>query len=443
MVHRAVSSSPCRLEDVLVTHELKRRPARKNFAVENRALATLARALAEAPEKLQATLVELVLELCHGDSAGISLLEAGPPAVFRWTAVAGRVAGHLGETVPLRGSPCGIVIERNELVLFRDGARYFPPLRGARPAVHECLLAPFAVDGKPGGTVWAVKHRRDGRFNAEDARLLRSVSGFAGAASRSAQARRRADYARDTTSALYSRLLQVSKLAMIGEIASGVANELSQPLTAIEHYAQACGRRLRREHGELASLSAAMEEISAQAQRASETIEGLRRLVAARPIEASECDLNETVEETLEMIRVDARTRAVRIELRLADRLPRIRIERTQIQHVVLNLLRNSLDALESNPRDRREVVLETQGHRESVELIVSDNGPGLPEDVRARMFSPLYSTKAAGTGLGLPISHSIVRAHGGGLDWQQSVTGGACFRIRFPLSPGTSLARS
>ncbi|HET9108657.1 MAG TPA: ATP-binding protein [Steroidobacteraceae bacterium] len=434
MQHRSTSSASCPLDEVLITDELRSRPARRNFAAENRALSVLANALAEPPEAVLPTLTALALKLCHADSAGISLLDPGPPEVFRCTAVVG-AAQKLHGSIPRHESPCGVVIERNDVLLFRGSERHFPLLRDSNPAIHECLLAPFDRDGRPQGTVWAVKHHPDGRFNAEDARLLKSLSRFASAAYGAAEARARAEHARDTAVALHPRLLQVSKMALIGEIASGVANELSQPLTAIGNYAQACRRLVSRLPADPERLGEALEEIAGQSQRAAETIEGLRRLVAAAGPERPESSLNDAVEEVLEVLRADARSRRVHIEVRLAAQLLPIRIERTQIQHVMLNLVRNALEVLESNPPDRREVVLETQTTAEGVELTISDNGPGLPEEARQRMFDPFFSTKAGGTGLGLPVSHSIVRAHGGRLIHERNAAGGARFRICLPAS--------
>ncbi|HEY6922506.1 MAG TPA: ATP-binding protein [Steroidobacteraceae bacterium] len=427
-------TSCCALEDVLITSELRYRPAPKDFANENRALSTLAKALAESPGSIQSKLVDLVMQLCQADSAGISLLEAGPPEVFRWTAVAGEFAQNLNGTILRSSSPCGVVIERNETLLFRNSALYFPLLRATKPAICESLLAPFDVDGKPGGTVWAVKHHPEAHFNAEDARLLKSISHFAAAVHQSAETRKRAEHAREAMAELHPRLLQVSKMTAIGEIATGVANELSQPLTAIENYAHACKRMVEGSPSDLEDLSEVLDQLIVQARRAAETVWGLRRLVTTQPSEVAESDLNEAVKEVFEMLRFDARVRNVRVELSLAPQLPPVRIERTQIQHVVLNLVRNALEAVAGNPPDSREVVLETRGTADSLELCVSDNGPGLPQDVREFMGQPFFSTKSAGTGLGLSISHSIIRAHGGRLSYERNGAGGALFRIRLPL---------
>lgn len=181
----------CRLEDVLITEELKRRAARKNFAAENRALTALAQELGNAPEAVQNRLTDLVLELCHADSAGISLLESqGGEDVFRWTAAKGAFSENLGGTIPRAASPCGVVIERNETLLFRDSELYFPLLRAAKPAIHESLLAPFYVDGRPAGTggeapsEWALRYGGRPPAHESVAVCVRCLSGSADSGSR-------------------------------------------------------------------------------------------------------------------------------------------------------------------------------------------------------------------------------------------------------------------
>ena len=127
---------------------------------------------------------ELVMELCHADSAGISLLEpGGEHGHFRWHAIVGTLAGYWGGTIPREASPCGVVIARDSVLLFRQAERFFPVLKGMEPRVHETLLAPWHSNGEPVGTLWAIKHTPEGRFDAEDARLLQSLARLAAAAS--------------------------------------------------------------------------------------------------------------------------------------------------------------------------------------------------------------------------------------------------------------------
>jgi PAS domain S-box-containing protein len=132
---------------------------------------------------------ELVMELCQADSAGISLLEpGGEHGRFRWQAIVGTLAGYWGGTIPREASPCGVVIARDSVLLFREAERFFPALDGMEPRIQETLLAPWHSNGEPVGTLWAIKHTPEGRFDAEDARLLQSLARLAAAASQMSDA---------------------------------------------------------------------------------------------------------------------------------------------------------------------------------------------------------------------------------------------------------------
>ncbi|HEX2541815.1 MAG TPA: ATP-binding protein, partial [Caldimonas sp.] len=169
------------LDDVLITGDLAVRPRRApDHEAENRALSALAEQLATDPAGVLQKVAELVLTLCRAGSAGVSILEPGAGrGVFRWHATAGAFAAHLGGTLSRDASPCGVVIDRKEVLLFNHPARFFPELRGVEPRVEEALLAPWRAHGEVIGTVWAVGHTPERRFDAEDARLLQSLAGFA------------------------------------------------------------------------------------------------------------------------------------------------------------------------------------------------------------------------------------------------------------------------
>jgi len=174
--------APC-VDDVFVTAELERRPRRApDHAAENRAMAVLARQLASDPHGVPQKLAELVLELCHAESAGISLLEEldGRP-IFRWHAAAGLFSGHLGGTIDFGNSPCGVVVDRNQTMLMRHGDRCFEAMSGFEPPMIETLLVPWTADGRAVGTVWVISHRHDHEFDLEDARVLRNLADFAAA----------------------------------------------------------------------------------------------------------------------------------------------------------------------------------------------------------------------------------------------------------------------
>ena len=172
------------LDDVLITAELARRPRRSpNYAAENRALADLAEAMADSPQTILQKLVEMALDLCRADSAGISILEPGEAAgVFRWHAIAGPFASNIGGEMPREASPCGVVLDRNASVLFSYPERYFDYGMAIDPPIVETLLVPFHTKGKPVGSLWVIAHTPSRQFDAEDQRLLTSLSRFAAVA---------------------------------------------------------------------------------------------------------------------------------------------------------------------------------------------------------------------------------------------------------------------
>jgi CheY-like chemotaxis protein/anti-sigma regulatory factor (Ser/Thr protein kinase) len=236
------------------------------------------------------------------------------------------------------------------------------------------------------------------------------------------------------------RMLQVSRFATLGEMATGVAHELNQPLTAIANYAQACDRLLSRPQPDLDDLRTALREIAAQAVRAGEILRRLRGLAQSQPIRRERADLNATIEAIREIIVADGRVHRGRVRFALATGLPAVSIDTAQIQHVILNLVRNGLEAPAVAGVAVRELLLRTRlTSGGDVEIAVLDNGPGLAPRVVERMFDPFFSTKPEGTGLGLAISHTVVRAHGGALAYHPNIPRGASFSIRLPAEALTA----
>jgi C4-dicarboxylate-specific signal transduction histidine kinase len=238
--------------------------------------------------------------------------------------------------------------------------------------------------------------------------------------------------------ALLQRLTHVSRLATMGEMAAGIAHELNQPLTAIASYAQACDWLLARGSTDTAEIRDALQQITAQGLRAGEIIRRLRNLVRTPDTLRVETDVNELIEELKGLALTDARAHNVRLTLELAPALAPIIANRVEIQQVVLNLVRNAIEALEGVPPERRDIVLRTEpGAESNVELAVIDSGPGVDAGIVDRLFSPFVTTKPAGAGLGLAISRSIVEAHKGTLRYRPADAGGACFVLRLPHAQG------
>lgn len=180
----STSCSPVPFEEVLITDELAARSSRvPDFHVENEALLTLVKVMADSPGSILRKLVDQALAICRADSAGISLEEEheGRP-IFRWRAVAGELAPFLGGTMPRNFSPCGVAVDRRQMEVMRDPERAYPYIASLNMPVREVLLVPFFKQGRPVGTLWIVSHHRSPAFDAEDARLAGSLAQFASGA---------------------------------------------------------------------------------------------------------------------------------------------------------------------------------------------------------------------------------------------------------------------
>ncbi len=238
-----------------------------------------------------------------------------------------------------------------------------------------------------------------------------------------------------------SSLLAVSRMATMGEMASGIAHEINQPLTAISNYARACARFAAQQPPALDDLQDCMNEIANETQRAADIIRDLRDLVRARPEDRALKDIGDIVRQTRQLILADARAHGTTVHFDLASVLPPVAVEAVQIQQLLLNLVRNALEALEVSDHGRREIRITTGATPDGdVELCVVDNGPGVDPQVQHDMFEPFVSTKPFGTGLGLAISRTIAQNHGGQLLLRPGVAGGTCFTLRLTphaLVPG------
>lgn len=170
------------VEDVLITAELERRPSRPpDHEAEGKALAALAETLAQRPQDVLQSLTNLMVELGLGDSAGISILEGeGAERIFRWPALSGQWSRFRGGTMPFSAGPCGVVVTRDQVLLFEHPERVFPEAN-VDPLIKESLLMPFHVNGKAVGTVWANTHSDLRKFDREDVRLLTGLARFAAA----------------------------------------------------------------------------------------------------------------------------------------------------------------------------------------------------------------------------------------------------------------------
>jgi C4-dicarboxylate-specific signal transduction histidine kinase len=214
-----------------------------------------------------------------------------------------------------------------------------------------------------------------------------------------------------------AELLHVSRVATMGELASALAHELNQPLTAILSNTQATRRLLASGRGRPAELDEALGDIVDGADRAREIIQRLRALMRRGDVTLEPLDVNETLRSVEAFARADARESETDLVMNFAPDLPVVRGDRIQIQQVLLNLVHNGTEAMAAAGGDRRALVVRTSLYDpETVMVAVQDTGPPLDDNVVSRMFEPFFTTKSAGMGMGLPICRTIIEAHGGRL---------------------------
>ncbi len=230
------------------------------------------------------------------------------------------------------------------------------------------------------------------------------------------------------------RLAQLSRLHTLGEMAAGIAHEVNQPLTAIANYSRAGRRMLETGSAGAGGLESVLDKVGAQALRAGEVIRGLRAFVRHRQSRSETVDLNEIVRGAVALSLADARFVRIGIETRLAAGAGDVTVDPVQIQQVILNLIRNAIDALQPGCEDP--VVVRTRGNGDGfVEVAVEDRGVGIPETDAPRMFAPFFTSKESGLGMGLAISRSIVTSHGGRIWWTPGSEGGTTFHFTLPAA--------
>jgi len=234
---------------------------------------------------------------------------------------------------------------------------------------------------------------------------------------------------------LHSELLHMSRFSAMGEMASALAHELNQPLSAIANYIKGSQRLIERHPAqEVPRVREALQKAAEQALRAGEIIRRLRDFVSRGDTEMKEESLTKLIEEASALALVGAKQHGVRVRFELDAHADRIYADKIQIQQVMVNLLRNAVEAMSEAGSPRRELTLRSRPiGEEMVETSVADTGPGISTQIATQLFQPFVTTKRQGMGVGLSISRTIIEAHGGEL-WVEPNPGGGsifCFTLR------------
>lgn len=246
--------------------------------------------------------------------------------------------------------------------------------------------------------------------------------------------RTRAERERERLRQAQADLERLNRVTTMGELAASLAHEIRQPIAAALTNARTCLRWLEREPPELAEARAAASRSADDTTRAAEIITRVRSLFQKAPPRRDLTDLNAVVGEMVSVLRGEAQRHGVAIRAELAGDLPPVVADRVQLQQVLMNLMVNGIDAMKGAGAPKA-LTVRTRPAEDGCQVTVSDTGPGLPPELAERVFDAFFTTKPDGTGMGLPISRSIVESHGGRL-WAEDAAGpGAAFHFTLPAA--------
>jgi C4-dicarboxylate-specific signal transduction histidine kinase len=229
------------------------------------------------------------------------------------------------------------------------------------------------------------------------------------------------------------QLTRMARVASLGELATSIAHEVNQPLSAIVSNARAASRMMDAPSPDLKEIHAALEDIATGGNMAAEVIKRVRSLVTMKHVPTQPVDLNRLVQEVVELVTPDMTGRRVAIQLDLADNLPLAMGDAVELQQVLLNLLINGAQAMRDTEPESRLLVVRTDADDGQLVVSVKDHGVGLDADVERHMFEPFFTTKPGGIGMGLSINRTIIEFHGGRLWATNNTDRGATFQFTIP----------
>jgi phosphoglycerate-specific signal transduction histidine kinase len=224
-------------------------------------------------------------------------------------------------------------------------------------------------------------------------------------------------------------LAHAARLKTMGEMASGLAHEINQPLTAIHSYAKSCLRLLKGDADKQAQVPFILEHVGKQAQRAASIVQHLRDFVSKNASHRQATELNHVVQLAVRMMHSEFKKHDISLEIETPSNLPTINADAIQLEQVLINLMRNACEAMAADSGKPHQLKIEIDKPEENfVRIAISDTGPGIEADSAEKIDTPFFTTKTNGMGLGLAISRTIVEDHGGKLTHENNANGGATF---------------
>jgi two-component system sensor histidine kinase DctS len=339
-----------------------------------------------------------------------------------------------GRIVYVNPAFCNMVgFPAERLIGSRPPQPYWPPEDTGR--IHELLRAARAPGAPRAGIEMRLLRPDGSQFDAlvYEAPLIDAEGKQTGwmASVLDITERKRA---RELVRQQQEKLASTARLVTVGEMASTMAHELNQPLAAISSYTTGCLNLLEHGEGVRAELEEALRKTAQQAQRAGRIIRRVHDFVRKREPSLGPLRMNAVVEDAVGFADTDARRRRVSIELALSEADPAILGDPVLLQQVVLNLLRNAMDAMAATPPEAREIRVSTAASPDGVTVSIADRGAGIPDEVRANLFQPFFTTKAEGMGMGLNICRSILELHRGRVWADPNPGGGTVFSFSLPV---------
>jgi signal transduction histidine kinase len=404
---------------VLCTEELDRRPSRPpDFETENRALLLLVQSLADSPRNILQTLADTILEVFGAGSSGVSLLtKEDGGARFYWPAIAGIWKPYIGGGTPRDFGPCGDVLDRDSPLLFRHFERRYAYFLPVTPAVEECLLVPFYVNGKSVGTVWAIAHDERRTFDREDLRQLESVARFASAGYLTIEHLAASDLREKQLARINAELDASQRAQREADLRKDifiatVAHELRQPVASISAATAVMRERISEQFGTRARNI--IERQATYLRRMIDDLLDITRVAQGKlDLQKERTDCCEVIQDALSSTSALYQEHHHALSVELPNEVIWLEADRTRLLQVFANLLTNAAKYTGDGGR----ISLKAENDGTTATIRIQDSGRGIAPGALPHVFDLFMQEEAdhqGGLGIGLSVVRDLVELHGG-----------------------------